>query len=284
MTNALISSRDLFVKTHPETRITISGRDWGYIRVGETGPPLILIPGTLGRADVFWQQIAPLKNHARLLALSYPASGSIADWASDIAKMVTIFGLHNAVVLGSSLGGYLAQYLAANHGGLLGGLIAANTLPSVIGLDQMPPYKSDLAATPIEDLRAGFTAGLAQWVTPQHPYSDLAELLMLEVQGRIPEAELRARLNALKTGPKLPRVKLSASKVFTLDCGDDHLISPAWQQEVRDNLQPSRAYHLDGASHFPYVTRPIEYTAMLEEVLGLAPVGTLWPKGKRAIL
>jgi maspardin len=284
MPNDLIAARDEFVLAHPETRIIITSRDWGCIRVGDTGPALVLIPGTLGRADIFWQQIMALKGQARILALSYPSSGGIVDWAADIAKMIQILGMKGAVVLGSSLGGFLAQYLAARHGDVMGGLIAANTLPSVAGIDQMPPYKSDLESTPIEDLRAGFTTGLGQWSDPENPYRDLAELLLLEVNGRIPEAELRARLQALKTGPQLPAVNLASDQVFTVESGDDHLIPPDWQQAVRARLRPARAYRFKTASHFPYVTRPAEYTAMLEEVLGLAPIGTRWPKGKEAEL
>ena len=60
MSNPLIQSRDAFAAGHPEKRITLNGREWGYIDVGQ-GPVLLLIPGTLGRCDVFWQQIEALK-------------------------------------------------------------------------------------------------------------------------------------------------------------------------------------------------------------------------------
>lgn len=279
MPNPLLVDRDKFTIAHPETRLMVNGRNWGGIRVGRTGPALILIPGTLGRADIFWQQIRALHPSTRILALSYPAQGGIADWADDVASLIEAEEMQGAVVLGSSLGGYLVQYLAAAHSNLLGAVVAANTLPSVRGIDQMAPYKFDLKTTPIADLRAGFTAGLNQWITPDHPYRDLAELLLLEVQGRILEPELRMRLKALKSGPELPAVMLPSAKLFTVESGDDHLIPPDWQKAVRARLRPIRAYRFTTASHFPYVTRPNEYTALLSEVLGHSPTGTLWPKG-----
>ncbi len=284
MQNDLIKDRDAFALTHPEAKYVVNGRDWGGIRIGDTGPALVLLPGTLGRADVFWQQISALEKHARILALSYPSTGGIADWANDIASLIETEGLTGAVVLGSSLGGYLAQYLAGRHASVMGGLVAANTLPSVIGIDQMPPYSSDLVTTPIKDLRLGFSRGISQWITPDNPYRDLAMLLLAEVEGRIPEPELRARLQALKTGPELPAPALPSPQMFTFESGDDHLIPPDWQKAVRKALRPERAYRLHQASHFPYVTRPTEYTAMLKEVLGLAAIGTLWPKGNEDLL
>lgn len=283
-TNPLIAARDAFVRAHPETRERVNGREWGVIDVGKMGPALVLIPGTLGRADIFWQQMQALGAAARILALSYPAAGGIADWAEDVLGLCEAHVVSNPVILGSSLGGYLAQYLTAVHPGRVAGLVAANTLSSVAGLDRLPPYSADLAATPIESLRAGFTGGLEQWAVPGNPYRDLAELLLAEVNGRIPEAELRARLQALKSAPELPRQTLPRTQVFTVESGDDHLIAPPIRAALRAALSPGRAFCFETASHFPYVTRPDAYTAMLREVLGLDRPGAVWPAGAEATL
>jgi maspardin len=284
MTNPLTAARDAFLEATPERRIRINSRDWGAIRVGESGPALVLIPGTLGRADIFWRQITALSGRARILALSYPECGGISDWAEDIAGMIVREDMQGAVVLGSSLGGYLAQYVTARYPDLVGGLVAANTMASVQGIDQIPPYRFDLVNTPIDDLRAGFTDGLKGWIDPANPYSDLAGLLLAEVAGRIPETELRARLQALKTAPELAVQSLPSRAIFTVQSDDDHLISPPMRAGLRTALAPGRRFCFTAASHFPYVTRPDDYTAMLREILGLVPVGSHWPKGQESRL
>lgn len=284
MTNSLIAARDRFATDHPERRMTVNGREWGTIRAGDTGPALVLIPGTLGRADIFWHQIKALEGEARILALTYPATGGIAEWAADVAAMITSEGLDTAVVLGSSLGGYLAQYFAGHYPRQVRGIVAANTLASAAGIDRMPPYSLDLDAVPIGELRSGFATGLKGWLDPANPYADLAALLLAEVEGRIPEAELRARLKALKHAPALPAQVLPNKARFTVESDDDHLISPQMRQALRAELAPDRAFRFGAASHFPYVTRPDEYTAMLREVLGLEPVATVWPAGAEAKL
>ncbi|MCF6233581.1 MAG: alpha/beta hydrolase [Rhodobacteraceae bacterium] len=284
MTNPLIAARDRFTALNPERRININSRDWGVIRVGDTGPALVLIPGTLGRADVFWQQIAALRGTVRILAVSYPSCGGIKEWAADIAAMIKGEGMQGAVVLGSSLGGYLAQYITGHYPGLVGGLVVANTLATTRGIDQMPPYKFDLETIPIKDLRAGFETGLKTWLDPSNPYADLAGLLLAEVAGRIPEAELRARLQALKHAPDLPGQTLERAAIFTVQSDDDHLITPSWRKAVRDALNPARAFRFREASHFAYVARPDDYSAMLNEILGLTQPGSHWPIGQEAVL
>lgn len=284
MTKTLIQKRDEFSAAYPEKRLRINGREWGLTRIGEEGPVLVLIPGTLGRGDIFFQQMLALKQRARLLAVTYPSSGGIVDWAADIIGLIRAEGMQNAVVLGSSLGGYLAQYIAAVYPADIGGLVAANTLVSVDGIDRMMPYALDLINTPIAPLRRGFADGLLGWTGPDHPYAELAALLLTEVGGRIPEAELRARLNAMKMAPHLPEQSLPKRLISIVESGDDHLINPAMQMALKTRLPHGRCYTFDWGSHFPYATRPDDYTAMLMEVLGLSKSGDHWPKGSASRL
>ncbi len=279
MTSALVADRDRFAALHPERRIVVNGRDWGMIAAGAQGPSLLLIPGTLGRADIFWQQIEALQDRARIVSLSYPEKGGVAEWAGDLAKIVSDHLGGKATVLGSSLGGYVVQYFAAVHPNLTERLIAANTLSSVADIRTRPPYSSDLDNGPIEELRAGFGNGLRAWGETHPEQADLVELLMAEQGGRIPEAELRARLSALKHGPELPAVNLPNSRIATVEAADDPLIPAPMREAVRARLEPGRAYRFAAGGHFPYVVRPAEYKALLEEQLGLQVTGAVWPDG-----
>lgn len=275
MTNALIADRDDFTAKHPEKRITLNGRNWGYLDIG-AGPVLFLIPGTLGRGDVFWQQITALNGRLRIIATSYPATGGVADWCEDIIALMDHLQIDTASILGSSLGGFLAQFIAGRHPQRLDRLIAANTLHSTAGIEQRPPYSSDLEAGPIEELRAGFGKGLEGWREAHPEQSDLVDLLLLEVGGRILEPELRRRLAAIKDGPDLPAPGLSSERIFTIDAADDPLIPPDMRAAVRRRLQPSVAYRYLSGGHFPYIARPDTYTALLEQVMDLDVTGPDW--------
>ena len=280
MTNALIADRDRFTAAHPEQRIAVNGREWGYLAAGDKGPVLLLIPGTLGRGDIFWQQIEALEDRARIVAVTYPQSGGVADWADDLAALCEKLALGRVTVLGSSLGGFLAQYFAAAYPHLTERLISANTLHSVDGISARPPYSSDLDNGPIEEIRAGFGAGLGAWRVAHPEQAELVDLLLAEVGGRIPEAELRARLNAIKRGPDLPPLNMARDKVATIEGADDPLIPPAMREAVRARLKPAVAYRFEWGGHFPYIARPGLYLSLLEEQLGLAVTGKGWGGGE----
>ena len=283
MTNPMIAARDAFSAEHPEQRVILNGRDWGVLDVGQ-GPVLMLIPGTLGRGDVFWNQIAALKDRLRIIAVSYPSKGGVEEWADDMIQLLDKLDIPFATILGSSLGGYLAQFIAGTHPTRISRLIAANTLHSAKGLDQMPPYALDLEAAPIDTLRAGFGKGLGGWAKAHPDQENLVELLLQEAGGRILESELRARLSALKFGPELPTPAIDAAKIVTIEVDDDPLIPPRMREAVRARLSPAVAYRFTDGGHFPYLARPADYTSLLEQVMGLNITGPDWGTDNERVL
>ncbi len=268
MGRTLIEARDAFAEHNPEQRLEINGRDWGVTDLG-AGPALVLLPGTLGRGDIFWQQIEALADRARLVALSYPASGGITDWAGDILALMDRQEIGAATVLGTSLGGYLAQYLAAHHPDRFSRLIAANTLCDTALVGQSPLYAQDLDAAPAEALRAGFRTSLAAWAKAHPEQRDLIELLLDEVAGRIPEAELRQRLIALKTAPPLPSPALPPARICTVESDDDPLIPPPLRDHLRAALNPGCIFRFPDGGHFPYLAHPATYTRHLRACMKL---------------
>ena len=283
MTDALIAARDAFAAAHPERRIALNGREWGVCEAG-AGPALLLIPGTLGRCDIFFRQIDALAPAVRVVSVSYPETGGVADWAGDLVALLDRLGIARATVLGSSLGGFLAQYLAGLAPERVERLVAANTLHSVAGLAERPPYSLDLESTPIGPLREGFAGGLMAWRAAQPEQAGVVDLLMAEVGGRIPEAELRTRLAALKHGPDLPPPGLDAARIVTVESDDDPLIPPAMRAAVRARLNPAVAYRFRTGGHFPYLARPDAYTSMLRRIMGLPADGPDWGDGPERAL
>lgn len=274
MTNALINARDDFARANPEQRVSLNGREWGLIDLDGSGPALLLIPGTLGRADIFWQQMAALKGRVRILSVSYPDSGGVEEWAGDLIALISDRDIEKITVLGSSLGGYLAQYIAAVHPDRVERLIAANTLYDTAPAKRNPPYSSDLDLAPIEELRNGFGRGLGAWADSHPEQAELVELLLQEVGGRIPELELRNRLKGIKNAPVLPASKVGPANTVTIEAADDPLIPQFMRDEVRAVLTPAVSYHFESGGHFPYLARPELYTAILEEQLQLVAAGT----------
>lgn len=280
MTNSLMLARDAFLSHYPEKQIVLDGRDWGLIDTapGTDGekPAFLFLPGTLGRADVFFHQIAALAPQFRVLSVSYPDTGGVPEWAASLPGLLAAQGIARTAVLGSSLGGYLAQYFAGTRPDLVTHLFAANTLHSVAEAAQRPPYSSDLWKAPIEELRQGFALGMNAWKAVHPDHAEMVDFLLTEAGGRILEPELRARLDAIKTGPVLPPLSNTAAAATTIESTDDPLIPPPMRDAVRARNAPAAHFRFLWGGHFPYLLRPALYANLLRARLGVEPLSAEW--------
>ena len=282
--NSLLKARDEFSNRFAEQQQIVNGRRWGIIRAGEQGPALLMLPGTLGRASIFWQQIELLAKKAKIVSVSYPANYNIIAWAEDLVRILDKFGIERTNIMGSSLGGYLAQIFAARFPDRIDRLIAANTLSSNKVFVTKQPYASDLANLPFKTIRQGFFKGLKEREQVRPFERNLYPLLYGEVAGGIPARNLRARLLALKHAPPIPEISLSPDRIAVIESADDPLIDPQIQQGVRSFLSPATVYRFNNGGHFPYVIQPTAYLSILQEQLGLQITGTNWGSGKERVL
>ena len=112
-----------------------SSRVWGvfddtmaYVRVGEGPKTLLFVPGgpgnTLARGPMRRLGLPPMRPFVDsgytvwevTRPRDMPTGHSIADMADDYAALIRDeFGGRVDVALGSSMGGMILQYLAANH-------------------------------------------------------------------------------------------------------------------------------------------------------------------------
>ena len=82
-----------------------------------------------GSYDIWWQQIEALKGEYRIISLTYPAVGSLAEMEKGVLAILDKEGVSNFNLMGTSLGGYFAQYPVARHPDRIQKAVFANTFP-----------------------------------------------------------------------------------------------------------------------------------------------------------
>jgi pimeloyl-ACP methyl ester carboxylesterase len=106
-----------FRRRHRPRNVRAGGQSWGVIetKAGRGAPVLAMLPGTLGTAEIFWNQIAALEGRVRIVSVTYPAVDDILKLADGLAALLDTLGIDKASIIGSSLGGYLGQWFAARY-------------------------------------------------------------------------------------------------------------------------------------------------------------------------
>lgn len=136
------------------------------VRVGgpEDGPPLLLLPGQ-ANSSRWWDQLrGGFEDEFRTVTFDYRGTGdtvaeverwSTASFAADALAVMTALGHGRFGVYGTSMGGRVAQHLAASRPDLVDRLVLACTSPGgPYAREREPQVRRALAAPRTERLAA----------------------------------------------------------------------------------------------------------------------------------
>ncbi|MBF6600726.1 MAG: alpha/beta fold hydrolase [Dehalococcoidia bacterium] len=109
-----------------------------YYEAHGSGPPLLLISGFGSNATVYWANIPRLSERFRVIVMDPRGSGrsdvtpgpyTMQLLADDCVAVLNACGVHAAHLLGTSMGGMIAQHVALGHPERVRGLVLACTTP-----------------------------------------------------------------------------------------------------------------------------------------------------------
>jgi pimeloyl-ACP methyl ester carboxylesterase len=248
----------------PRRSLLVQGLAANYVETG-AGTPLVLIHGAGGSADV-WAEQAPLAAFARLLALDLPGHGpgggsgrgSVAAYADWLEDFLDALGLDRAVVLGHSMGGAVAQWLALERPERFAGLILLSTaarlrvMPRILELlrDQPPAGRSLVASLAYSPATLPGTVTHADRLLAETPppvvFADFVACDRFDVRERLPTLAVPT-LVIVGRDDRLTPPKLAAA--LTAAIGGAHLA------EVPD------------AGHYPQLEQPAAVNALVRSFL-----------------
>lgn len=243
--------------------ISIAGVDWPHIDTGGDGPALVMLPGSVGTCEIFYKQIASLGGRFRIVSVGYPAEPDPARLADGLDGLMTVLGLRSASVLGSSFGGYWAQFFALRHPQRVETLFLGN-----IFVTPQPLFDNPLFA-PAFVRSTGAAQLQATWRerVMQAPESELKRLQIDMLSGRQSAENLKARFVGVIDASPCPPLPLAASRIVVIDCADDPIIPPAARQAVHEHYPQATIKTLPSGGHYPHILNPHAYEAAIVEAL-----------------
>jgi pimeloyl-ACP methyl ester carboxylesterase len=256
---------ETFRRRYPARAVKAGSQDWRVIETkgARDAPVLVMLPGTLGTAEIFWNQIAGLGRRARIVSLTYPPLGNIVALADSLADLFDKLGIARASVVGSSLGGYLGQWFAARYPERVETLFIGNSLtdPHTVNPARRPP--AALKRAPAAEHQAIVLGSVETWPEPEPIFRTLKDILRHSGTKLIPGEALKQRVLATATGQEVPPPVLPANRTVIIECADDPLIPRAAQRAMRKKYPRAKLYRLPRGGHYPYITRAPHYTKIL---------------------
>jgi 3-oxoadipate enol-lactonase len=238
--------------------------------LGPATAPVVVLSHALGTDTSIWDGVvALLQSRFRILTYDHRGHGhsdappppyTMGALIRDLERVMDYFALKDAVVVGVSLGGLVAQGLAVKRLDLVRGLVLSNTAARI--------GTPDLWRTRIEDIRrTGLDAyadgamqrilGPAFRTNPALPY--LRGLLTKTApDGWIGCASAIAGTDFYTTTAslRLPTLAIAGA--------NDGSTPPDLVRETAALIPGHRFALMRGAGHLPMVEKPTEYAALLE--------------------
>ena len=179
-----------------------------YYEIHGSGQPLLLITG-LGYGLWYWQKLlAVLSDHYQVIVFDNRGAGkssqpegpySVPMMAADTAGLMDELELKGTVVLGHSLGGFLAQELVVNRPDLVGKLVLASTNHG--GMKVIPVTQEALevmtsrGGDPVELVKRGIEIACAPGFCEKQPQV-VKELIEYRFTNPVPSVQYHAQVAA----------------------------------------------------------------------------------------
>ena len=107
------------------------------------------------------------------------------------------------------------------------------------------------------------------WAEPEPVFKKLKVILRESGTKFISARALKARVLAVASSKAVPKLKIPMSRIVIIDSADDPLIPASTRKAMRKTYKGAKAYNFKIGGHYPYVTRPKQYTDVLKRyVLG----------------
>jgi pimeloyl-ACP methyl ester carboxylesterase len=259
------ASLESFRQNHPLQTAEVDGEDWEYVAFGDGEETILFLHGMTGAYDIWWQQMEALQDDYRVISLTYPPVDSLEEMSRGVMAILEQEGVQKVNVVGSSLGGYLAQYLVAEYPEIINKAVFANTFPpnDLIAeknrtIGAALPYLPEWLV--IKVLRGSFRDS----VYPASGRDELTLAYMLEQSyGRMSKAQVVSRFHAV-IDPFIPAdLEALGIPVLIIESDNDPLVEETLREMLKDTYPSAEVVTLHNVGHFPYLNQPEEYTRIL---------------------
>lgn len=257
-----VASLEAFREDYPTTRLSLNGKDWEYLAIGESDKTVLFLHGMTGSYDIWWQQIEALKENYRVVSVTYPAVNSLAEMEAGVLAILEKEDVTKFNVVGTSLGGYFTQYLVSKHPDRITTAVFANTFPpnDIIKekngtLGAAIPYLPEWLVMDV--LRGSFETS----VYSASGDDEMTLAFLNEISyGRMRKAQVAGRYKCVVEKFEAPAN--TTIPLLIIEASNDPLVEEALREELKSTYPQAKVVTVENG-HFPYIATPEFYTKQL---------------------
>lgn len=258
-----------FRAAYPPQTLTVAGRSWEYLSVGQGSETVLFLHGLAGSYDIWWQQILALCDSFRILSLTTPSINTLEGLRTGLNALLAHEGIDLFAVVGTSFGGYIAQYLLTRQPERIQRAVLANTLPPNHKLARWSRVAQTLIPrVPTSWFRFVFRLSTELRLYPASGRSEFLRAFLNETTYRNMNKDLfLARYRTVIEWFDPPSPESLETPLLIIESANDPLIDEELRQMLKLTYLEAMVHNLGNVGHFPYLNQPDAYNHALESFL-----------------
>ena len=263
-----------FKNQYTPHNLMVDGKSWEYIVAGPDKEAILFLHGMTGAYDIWWQQILALRSDFKIISVTYPDAGSLEELSRGIIAILDSEAIATANVVGTSLGGYLAQYLVANYPERINRAVFSNTFPpnDILRKDNAL-VGTALPFLPEWAIMRTLQGSVTDKIYPASRNDPFTKAYLLSLtSGRISKNQFVSRYRAVIESFTPPNPLEHGIEVMIIESDNDPLVNEALRSQLRRTYPYAQIYMLSNAGHFPYLNRWSDFNDILRQFLKLPPI------------
>jgi maspardin len=275
----LALSLQRFRELHPAKSLMVNGVAWEYVAYGKGQETILFLHGMTGAYDIWWQQMDSLQDRYRVISVTYPAVDTLEKLSEGIMAVMDAERVERANMVGTSLGGYLAQFLVGQHPERVLRAVFSNTFPpNDIIAEKNKAIGTALPFLPEWLVMAVLRDSFVKSIYPASGNDELTLAFLMEVgSGRMTRGQVVGRYRCVVEPFKAPDVTALKIPVMIIEADNDPLVEKALREQLKASY-PSADVRTLSKGHFPYLNPANGFTEIIAGFIGKTySYEGLWP-------
>lgn len=241
--------------------------EWNYFDSGGDKEPILFLHGMGGAYDIWFQQMDVLQSDFRVISVTYPAVNSLDELAGGILDILDREQIEKVNVIGTSLGGYLTQFLMARYPERLNKVIIGNSFPPNKFFKQQNSGKGKaLPLLPEWLIMKLFKGNVIQNVVPASDNSSLVKAYLLEqASGLMSKKQFIGRFNCVIQEYVPADTDKIKNDILIIESDNDPLVPKVLRDSLKLTYPNAKVYTFHNTGHFTYLNQPVAYTNVIAE-------------------
>ncbi|MEO8544000.1 MAG: alpha/beta hydrolase [Burkholderiaceae bacterium] len=252
--------------------VTINGVELAMLEAG-SGPSIVLVHGSVTTSELFRETLAHFSDRYHLVAVDLRGYGhsqkpgfsyTMKQFSDDLLGVIEAMQLQKTVLLGVSMGGFVAQRFALDYPERLAGLVLCATSDGELAAGLID--EGDVAESVKRVGWRAFSQAMITGAFPPATNPSLVQPLIAQIDTWNEQVivGVTQSIKQFSTRDQLHRINVPT---LLMAGGEDQQLPVSFSQRMAAEIQNSQLEVFDGVGHFMMIEDPARFHSILETFL-----------------